>query len=147
MAFKASNILPQEAYQTVKRAAVQLKVNLASFNTRLAGSSADYDFLRDIYQTLARADSQFTSLRSTQGLADFARVQEGDPSYDVAAEFVGMQAAIAVALSWLDANIPTNVELKTPFNWSDGTMVSTTFNVTQTAGLRTEIDAILATIA
>ena len=147
MAFKASNVLPQEAYQTTKRAAVQLSVNVTSFNARMASSGADYDFLRDVYQTLTRSNNQFSSLKDTPGLAQFAKDQEVDPAYDVAMEFTSMQAAISSALSWMDTNIPTGVTLKTPTEWGDGTLVSAVFTPAQTSGLRAELTALVATIS
>jgi len=147
MTFRASNILPQEAYQTVKRAAVQLKINLASFNAQLASSGADYDFLQAIYRTLTRADDQFTALKSTQGLAAFAKYQEDDDTYDVVTAFAEMQAAIVGAKAWLDANVPTSVTVKPPADWTDDTMISNAFSPAQTAGLRIELTAVINVIS
>lgn len=143
MAFRASNVVPQEAYRLVKSAAVQLKVNLQGFNTRLASSGADYDFLQGIYLTLTRADAQFDSLKATAGLAQYAKDQENDPAYDVAAEFTALQASMAAATAWMVANVPTNVTAKSPDQWDGGVIISTAFTAGQTGGLQTALQAVI----
>jgi len=147
MAFRASNIVPQTAYQTVKSAAVQLKINLQGINSRLEAQSATYDFLREVYRTLERANSQFTALRGTPGLADYAKAQENDAAYDVVAEFTAMQGSITAALAWLDSNVPTNVTAKAPASWGDGTLIATEFTPAQTSGLRGVLSAVIASIS
>lgn len=146
MAFRASSIIPLSAYQTAKRAAAQLKVNAQSMRAALAASNASYDFLRDIYRTLERAQAQFTQLAATPGLAGYAKAQENDPAYDVAAEFTAMQGAITSALTWMNSNAPTGVTAKTPANWGDGSLIANEFTPAQTAGLRTQLDAVIAAI-
>jgi len=146
MAFRASNLVPHEAYRIVKQAAVALKTNLQRINLELAGSNADYETLRGIYRLMERASEQFSSLSTTAGLAEYARSQENDGTYDVAAEFAAMQSAITAALSWMDANIPTSVTVGPPSTWGDGTMVINEFTPAQTGGLRSKIAAVIATI-
>lgn len=147
MAFKASNVVPQEAYRQVKGAAVQLKVNLMSFKAKMAASGADYDYLHGIYMTLKRADDQFTSLKSTSGLAQYAKDQESDQAYDVAAAFTSMQAEISTAMAWMVANVPTNVTAKSPDQWGDSTLISNTFTAAQTSGLQTALQGVIDEIS
>jgi len=146
MPFKASNILPQEAYQTVKRAAVQLKINLQSFNSVLAVSSADYDYIRGVYRTLERANSQFNNLKTTPGIGQFAKDQELDQTYDVVGAFGSMQTSIGAALSWIDLNVPTSVTAKSPSEWGDGTIIALSFTPTQTSGLQLVLASVIAEI-
>lgn len=147
MAFRAGNVIPIEAYTIVKRAAVQLKLNMQSMKAQLAASGANYDYLRDIYRTLERANSQFDNLKTTPGLAAYAQDQENDPAYDVAAEFTAMQAAITAAMTWMDSNVPTSVTAKSPANWGDGSLIETAFTAGQTAGLRTALQGVIDTIS
>ena len=147
MTFRATSIVPQEAYRIVKGAAVQLKLNLQSMNSYLAANGADYDYLRNIYRTLERADAQFDNLKSTPGILQYAKDQEAEPAYDISAEFTTMQAAISDALTWMDGNVPTNVTAKAPADWGDGSLISNTFTPAQTSGLQTELAAVIATIS
>lgn len=147
MAFKASNIIPSDAYQVVKRAATQLKLNCQGFVSTLQASGADYNYLRDIYLTLVRAKDQLNTLSTTPGLAAYAQDQENDPAYDVAAEFTGMLAAITGAITWMDTNVPTSVTAKSPAEWSNNeSMIVDTFSSGVTAGLRTALNAVVAEI-
>ena len=147
MAFRASNVIPQNAYQQVKATAVQLRLNVQAMGAHLAANNATYDYLRGVYQTLKRADDQFTTLRSTPGLADYAKAQEDDPAYDVAAEFVAMQNTIASTLAWMEANVPLSVTLRPMSEWTDGgSLVATSFTPAQTAQLRTRLDAVVASV-
>jgi len=146
MAFKASNVLPSDAYRTVKRAAVQLKVNLQGMVSYMGINGADYDYLKAVYLTLNRARDQFNDLKTTPGLSQYARDQENSQAYDVGAEFNSMVASIDAALTWIDANVPTNVTVKPPGQWGNETMISNTFTAGQTAGLRTALQAVVVEI-
>jgi hypothetical protein len=148
MAFRASNAIPQEAYRIVKGAAVQLKANLQGMNVQLAAADAGYEFLRDIYRTLSRADAQMNLLAATPGIAAYAQAQENDAQYDVVAEFLAMQAAINDAIGWMDTNVPTSgITATSPAGWTDGgSMIATVFTSAQTEPLRTALQAVVATI-
>jgi hypothetical protein len=143
MAFRTSNVVPAVAYVTVRAAAAQLKLNIDAVITFLAGNNTSYDYLRGVYQTLERANNQFDSLKTTPGLADYAKVQENDPAYDVVAEFVTMQAAIAAAMSWMATNVPLNVTLKPVNQWGNGGgLIATEFSPAQTSTFRTVLAAV-----
>lgn len=148
MAFRASNVIPQIAYQKVRGAASQLKLNCAAFIAQMAASGAGYSFLRDIYLTLHNANAQFTLLAGTPGLAEYATAQEHDENYDVAAEFVAMQAAITAALSWMNTNIPTTVTATAPADWPiNQSMISTSFNAGDTAGFRVLLQTVADSVS
>lgn len=147
MSFRATNIVPHTAYNTVKAAAVQLKTNIDSIVLHLAANNATYEYLRGIYQTLVRADNQFEALKTTPGLAEYAAAQENDPNYDVVVEFVAMQDAIASAKTWMQTNVPLSVTLRPMMNWDDGSLISTEFTPMETADFRTVLSAVSAAIA
>ena len=146
MAFRATNVIPQDAYVIVKRAAVQLRLNLTAMISRLAAQSVDYDYLSDIYMTLKRANDQFNSLKTTPGLSQFAQDQENDPAYDVAAEFTAMQSEIASCMTWIEGVAPATVNLKPPASWDGSTLISNTVTPAQSAGLRTALQGVVDSI-
>lgn len=139
MAFKASNVVPQEAYRIVKQAAVNLKANLQTANATMAAGVVGVPYLRALYERLADTNAQFDALKTTPGLAAYAQAQEDDPAYDVVAEFTAMQTAIVAALAWMDTNEPAQVSI-------EDFEVTTTFSPGATAGLRSELAAVIATI-
>ncbi|MCP4127335.1 MAG: hypothetical protein GY753_09765 [Gammaproteobacteria bacterium] len=143
MAFKASNYIPARAYDVVRVTAVQLKVNVESFISTMAGTDVGFEYLRGVYRTLSNADAQFTTLKATPGLADYAKDQEIDPAYDVAAEFIAMQATITAAVNWIDTHVPATANVKPPSEWGDGTVTSDVFTPAQTSGLRTRLQSVV----
>lgn len=67
---------------------------------------------------------------STPGLAQYAKDQLNDQTYDIVAEYNAMRTAAIALRDWLDANIPAEPS----------------YTPAQTAGFRTAADAFLATI-
>jgi len=147
MAFRASNVVPSEALRMTKGAAVQLKANVNSFISTLASQSVGFSELRGIYRTLERADAQFTSLAATPGLAAYAQAQEDDSTYDVAAEFAAMRAAVQSAINWIGTNVPTTATVAPIEQWTDQTVTSDAFTPAQTAGLRAALQGVADTIS
>lgn len=148
MAFRATNVVPQRAYQQVKGAAANVKAECARYITQMAASGANYVLLRDLYVFLKNANTQFATLAATPGIAAYAQAQEDDDQYDVAAEFATMQAAVTAVLTWMDANVPTSVTALAPSVWTaTGPLISTSFNAAQTLGLRTALQAAADSIA
>jgi hypothetical protein len=147
MTFRATNVTPESAYRTVRTVAAQMKVNIASMQARLAAQNADYEYLRSIYSLLQNGSNQFSDLKTTPGLAAYAKTAEDDPAYDVSAEFQEVQSAISTALVWMDDNIPTSATAKAPSDWGEGTIISNTLTPTETEGLRSMLKAVGATIS
>jgi len=147
MAFRASNVVPADALRLTKQTAVQLKVNLQGFLSTLAAQSVGFPELRGIYRTLDRADNQLTSLSVTPGLAEYASAQENDGTYDVAAEFQAMIAAISAAKVWLNDNTPNTATVAPASEWTDEGVTSSEFTPAQTAGLRAALQGVVDTIA
>ena len=140
MAFRASNIVPQRAYDRVKQAAVNLKGALEGANTTMAAGAVSLEYLAEVRQRLVDADTQFDSLKVTPGLAAYAQSQEDDNAYDVAAEFTAMQAAITNALAWITTNEPDTVSI-------NNLAVTTTFSSGATSGFRTQLQSVIDSIA
>lgn len=148
MAFRATSVTTQRAYQQVKGAAANVRANCSAFISKLAAENASYALLRDVYVLLHNAGAQLSSLASTPGLAEYAAAQEGDPQYDVVAEFTALQAAIANVLTWMQSNVPVNVTAVSPVGWpTSESLIATTFTPEQTAGLRTQLAAVIAAIS
>jgi hypothetical protein len=147
MAFRATNVIPQIAYQQVRATARNVKVNSDAFVSQMAASGANYTFLRDVYIFLKNADTQFATLSAVPGIAEYAQQQEDDPTYNVGAEFTAMRNTIAAVLSWMNSNVPTSVTAVAPTAWvQDGPLIATAFTAQQTAPLRTLLQAVSASI-
>lgn len=102
-----------------------------------------------LYDQLRRDAAHFRRIASTPGLADYARAQYADEGVDVAADFGAMTTAIDSAVAWILAALPRDAGGYPALHEvaQDGSIVLRTFTSAQTAGLRTRLDAIIATIA
>lgn len=98
---------------------------------------------------LADAKVLFNKCAAVAGLEAYAQAQVGD--LDIASEFTAMLAAIDATTAWVVANFPkdsTNTFLMVTSFASDNTgrTQQRQFTPAQTAGLKTVVDALVATI-
>lgn len=148
MAFRATNVIPQLAYQQVRNLARNVKTNCSAFVSQMAASGATYTLLRDVYVFLKSARAQFDTLAATPGLALYAQQQENDETYDVVAEFVAMQNTVDAVTDWMDTNIPTSVTAVAPSAWTqNGPLIATSFTAAQTQPLRALLQSVADGIA
>ena len=95
------------------------------------------DFLTD-------RDSQLGEVAATPGIQQYARDQFDNQAFDIVTEFTTMRAAVIATRDWLVTNIPTGANQVVTI--AGGVAVYRVFTDVETAGLRTEIDALLLTI-
>ena len=143
MAFRASNILPGKAYEAAKSNAWYIKTRCDYFITTAAAGNIGYDFLRTVRQELVNAETSLNTAAGVTGIVAYAKIQEDDDFYEVAAEFSAMLATIAGAIAWIDANVPTSVTAAVPSAWAGlDTLILTTFTPAQTAAFRVELQKV-----
>jgi len=108
MAFLASNQIPADAYQKAKRTAIKIDDKCAEWIGLLA-SDINADQIWAWYREVKWAYDTLGECAAVPGIAAYAIEQEGDPTYDVAAEFATMRGAIFDAASWVYNAIPRDV--------------------------------------
>jgi hypothetical protein len=90
----------------------------------------------------------FDEARTIPGLVDYVRAQKNAPSLDVVAEFSSMLAAMDGVVSWIIANFPKDAGgFLLRETWGVSGPVDRIFAPAQTAGLRTQLASLIATIA
>ena len=147
MAFRATNILPETGYDQVKKVATQLKRFSENRSADLTGGG-NSDQLLGTVDTMLVFKEQFGSLASIPGIGDYAKEQEDDPAYDVAAEFLAMIALVDAVITTVTTGFPVDGSdflLAYTFN-PDGSQLPRTFTSGQTAGVVTALDAVVAGI-
>lgn len=107
MAFRATNNLPAVNYDEAKSLARQLK-NYASSRATLFGSGGNSDQIFATLDALKQFRDRLDAIRSTPGIAQYARDQEDDQTYDVVAEFVAMVAAVDAAIAQIVTTFPAD---------------------------------------
>jgi len=149
MAFRASNVLPQAAYTSIRGQLLRLKQYLNAQSSQMGATGYNSDRLMDLVQTLAETTAAMTTAAATPGIVQYARDQEDDQSYNVAAEFTSLQALIDAAIVTITNAIPKSNpgDYLALYTLSGTNQVARTFTVGQMAAIKTELDGIIASIA
>ena len=88
---------------------------------------------------------------SLPGMAQYARDQENDQTYDVIAEFTAMRTAAVAPVDWVFNNFPKDAQapnyILKDILAADGSITVRQFTSAQTTGLQTALDDLIAAIA
>ena len=149
MAFLASNLIPQDAYQRAKQLAWGLRsVASAAIAETAGGSNADRLVL--LLAHLRSLQAQLVDIADTPGIAAYARDQEGDAEYDVAAEFTALLAALDDVGDWIAAAMPKDGSgylLLWTLDAATGNRVPRTFTGTQLGALGTKLQTLVDAVS
>lgn len=112
-----------------------------------AGSVASGRIL-SLFQYLRAERVALPSLAATPGLAAYAQQQKNNAQLDVVSEFNALMATIDGVTSWISTNFPKDAggALLERTLGTDGP-TEVLFSPSQTAGFRTQLDAVIAAIA
>jgi len=146
MAFRATNILPVDALRRIKLLLVDCRRESVRLSTQLAAGTNSETILNSLV-ALGQIRAQLQTLATTPGLAVFARAQEDDVNYDIAAEYTGVVAAINAAGAALAAIIPKQSGYLLAYTLdSSGFQVSREFTPAECASAIPSVDALIAFI-
>lgn len=147
MTFRATNIIPEAGFSRAKSLCSRLKRFCDSRSTEFA-SGATSERVLDVLATLQAFGVELDAVKSTPGIAAYAQDQEGDPTYDVAAEFVAVLALLDTVSSAIIAAFPRDANNYLLAETMDANGVRTPRNFTGAAlsGIRANLDAVSAGI-
>lgn len=143
MAFRATK---SSEYDRARNVARDLKRLSETRKAESAAGDISASVLRELVNRLVAADAAFAEVASVPGIADYAQAQEGDAAYDVAAEFNAMRAAVQATRDWILNAVPQSGGFVLVEAWDASGVSQRTFTPTQTAGLRTQLDSLMAAI-
>lgn len=152
MAFPASSGTRLELGDTLSRIRHQASSIKAIAQGLSTAAAAGPIFARrpvTVMETLSEIRAQLETLSAAPGLAAYARTALNDQTLDIVSEYQTMRAALDACISWISTNIPKDAASG---RWIlaeeivDGLRVDRTLSVAQTAGLRTALNALAATI-
>ena len=147
MAFRATNILPETGYDQAKKVATQVKRFSQNRSSDLV-AGGDSDQILGTADTMLIFKGQLTALTTIPGIGDYAKEQENDPTYDVAAEFTAMLALIDDVIATVTSGFPVDGSdflLAYTFN-PDGSQAPRSFTAPATVTIRAALDALDAGI-
>lgn len=147
MAFPTA-LTAAESFGKVQATARRMQTAIQQLHDQsAAGNTAVVTYVQMI-NNIHGAVTLWDSLAATPGLVQYARDQYNDQTLDIVAEFQAMRAAVIGLRNWIFANIPkdaNDVPLLQTLN-ADGTLSDRTVTPAQTAGFRTQAQAVLATM-
>ena len=144
MAFRASNIVPEQALTAGKNLALSIKSQAqARADQFLSDTSADS--VINTYLELHSAYNSLNAVKDTPGLSTYAQAQENDGTYDIVAEFNGLLTAIDTAMQSIRNAYPVdanNYLLDRTFDLGSGTFIYRTFTAAQLATVQSNLQAV-----
>lgn len=95
---------------------------------------------------MKQIDDRLNVLRQIPGMQQYARDQYNNQSLDIATEFTTMRNTLQTTITWIVTNLPQGARWLEQEEFVADRLVERMLNSTQTAGLRTELLALIATI-
>lgn len=132
----------------IDRRLVGVKTYCTTARTAMAAGSVVATVIVDLHIRLKADHAALDAAKNTPGLAAYAQEQKNNGSLDVAAEFMAVLAAMADVVTWIEANFPKDGSgFLLRETWGANGPVDRSFTTAATAGLRTELDALISTIS
>lgn len=147
MALKVTNDDVAIAYAALKARLRAFRVYTADVRAACAAGTVSANLIVEYFLRLVSEKAANLVAATVPGIAQWAQDRDGGVGYDVAAEFTAVNAAIDNARTWVTDNFPTSGGYILKDQLGAGGVTVRTFTVGQTAGFRTELDALLATLA
>jgi hypothetical protein len=148
MAFK-TQLSAAGAFDRLQRQAAATKTYLQNQRVFMVAATCNADTPLSVIQHLGQVSILMATWATTPGLAQYARDQYNDPTYDVVAEFNAMKSAIDTARDTLITAFPKDAGgfiLYQKIN-PDGSILLRTFTSAQLAGSVAQVDSVIAAIA
>lgn len=150
MAWPTQATTLNDALAGVDRAAKMLKERSLAFRVQAtAGSVAADRITEEVLRHLVVARETFASAAAVPGIAAYVAGQRGVTEQAVVTAFNDMAGAVNAAIAWIAGNLPKDAGgyLLIRQIGADGALTYRQFTPAQTAGLRTALEAVEATIA
>lgn len=139
-----------QALATLRGVAGQIKYRSSTLNAACLAGNVGSGALLDYAVFLADAKLSLQAASSVTGIAAYAQEQIGDATFDIVASYTDMMAQINATTAWFIANFSKDGNgflLAKSFDpANNGRTQDRQFTPAQTAGLRTVLDALIATI-
>jgi len=149
MAFPSSNRDDlASAWAGIRVAAGRIKTYAQSLKTASAAGSIQAGDVVSFVDQLASSNDTLARYTAVPGLVEYVRAQIDNAAVDIVAEYSTMLAQINATRNWVLTNFPKDADGYLLYHKFDaaGRISQRTFSPAETAGLRTQLDALLATI-
>ena len=151
MAFRTgtgSAVSFDRAFENLESLASAVKSLSQQLRDKSAADQLNGSHIHRYFTDLGNVRSQlegWAAMLTPQAAAANAYAQDryNDPTYDAITEYTAMKNAIGDTLAFIEANVPTDL-----ITWDavGGNVTWNTFSAAATAALRTQLDALIATV-
>jgi hypothetical protein len=145
-AYRASNQIQADGYAESKRLANSLKTYAQSIVTLCQANNCGGNDVKGIFLALINLITRFNAIAAIPGIAAYAQAQENDNTYDVVAAFNGLLSLVATARDWITTNIPQSSGYVLLEQWSSSGIAVRVFSNSDTTGLQTALNNVIASI-
>lgn len=140
---------PSEVWPIVRQMLRVGKQEAQSVRAAAAAAPISAELILRMTTICADVDAELVAAAAVPGIVAYVRNQRDNQSLDVAAEFTGIRTALANVVSEVAtlASAVTNGGFLSVINLqASGRYTWRTLSVAQTAGVRTQLDALIASI-
>ncbi len=132
----------------IQQIAGNIKARSTSARDRAAVENVTALAILDLQASLKKGLDRLNVLKTASGLAAYAQEQLDDLGFDIVAEFTVMLTEVQLVLDQIKSDLPTSPGgfVESRRIEPDDTITNNTFTPSQTAGLRTRLNALIATI-
>lgn len=143
---KATDLI--RAWDAMRSFAGEVKSSSQQLRDTSAATTIGANLIITYLRELVAARSVLVTIAATPGLEAYARSQISDPTLDLAASWTAMRNAIDSTITWIRTNFPKDGSGYLLYETLDanGVLQIRTLTPATTAGLRTTLDALIATI-
>ncbi len=148
MAFRTDGLA--KAYQKAQNESIRVKQFATNARNALVAGVVSANAVIQVMTNLKSSIEVWDSVSSLSGIAQYARDQEDDQTYNVVAEFSAMRTEAVAAVDWVFNNFPK--DNASPFYIikdileTDGSITVRQFTPAQTVGLQTALADLIAAI-
>lgn len=143
MSFRAERA---STYASIRSRATQLKRLAQDSHDLTLDGPVSASAVRQLLDLFIQGKAEMEAAAQVPGMAEYAQAQEGDPNYDVATEFGAMISAAGDVIAWIVAAVPKSDGYVLHEQWSANGVTVRTFATNETAGLRSVLNAFIATV-
>lgn len=111
--------------------------------TETAAGPIDSEAIVALYRALNAAKERIGEYVLLPGFVQYVKDTEANQAYDIAVEVASLQALISSALLWVETQFPKSAGWLLFLRIVDGVIEPRSFNSISTAGLRTELQAVV----
>lgn len=148
MALQTGRTLPSldSALSFIEKSALSIRDRCAGLSAKAAASAVSWEEIKNVHQDVFIKMQRIESVVAAVGAADLdAKATSQYPSisgYSASVEYTALQSVVYAALDFIEVNLPTPQGA-----FSGRAFQFSTYNPSQTSGLRTHLNNIVAAIS